>query len=88
MKDHQKTPERDWRQYPIHAELLSNRERYQAMRDRCLQTCRELDTILRTGPAEQRPIAQSVLNAYGYGLELLEEAIRARDAILQNNEAS
>jgi hypothetical protein len=84
LKDHPKADETDWRQYPIHAELLTNRERYQALRDRCLDTCSELDTILRNGPPERRQLAQSVLNAYGYGLALLEEAIRARDEALQD----
>jgi hypothetical protein len=85
LKDETDLRAPDWRQYPIHAELLTNRERFQALRDRCLRTCAALDAVLRTGPTEQRQLAQSVLNAYGYALALLDDAIRARDEVLQND---
>ena len=77
----------NWRNYPIFAELITDQARYQEMRDRCLGRCRLLDQTLEAGTAEQRDVAQQTLNAIGYALAILDEAVQKRDEIVQQEEA-
>lgn len=78
----------DWRQYPLYEELLTRRDRYQTIRDRCLRTCQQADALLGSGSPEERSLAQRTLNAFGYALGFLDQAIQARDAVLQERGAT
>lgn len=78
----------DWRQYPVYEELLTNRDRYLTIRDRCLRTCQQVGAVLATGSSEDKSLAQRTLNAYGYALDFLDQAIQARDAVLQEDSAN
>jgi len=82
------SPEQEnWRNYPIFAELITDQTRYQEMRDRCLGRCRLLDQTLKTGNTEQREVAQHTLNAIGYALAILDEAVQKRGEIVHQEEA-
>lgn len=71
------------RDYPILRELLTDQEKYQALRDQCLRTCKQLDELVRTGSPQVRETAQTTLNAYGHALGFLDEALQARDEVLE-----
>lgn len=72
----------EWQQYPIFTELLTDHDKYTAMREKCLKSCEKLDAAIKSG-GPGRAAAQDSLNAYGFALGLLEEALRKRDELME-----
>ena len=70
----------EWQQYPIFTELLTDHEKYAELREKCLKSCEELDQVIKSG-GSNREAAQDSLNAFGFALGLLEEAIQKRDEL-------
>ena len=77
----------NWRNYPIFAELITDRARYEEMRGQCLSRCRSLDETIQSGDPGQREMAQQTLNTLGFALGLLDEAIAKRDEIIEQEDA-
>ncbi len=75
----------EWQQYPVFQELMTDYDKYVDLRNKCANTCRELDRVLKNGSSEEKEAAQKSINAYGYALGLLDEAIQARDRIVEEH---
>ena len=72
----------EWQQYPIFTELLTDHEKYADLREKCLKSCQELDEVIKSG-GPNREAAQDSLNAFGFALGLLDEAIKKRDEMTE-----
>ncbi len=75
----------DWQQYPVFTELLSDYDSYMDLRNKCVKTCKQLEQVLQSGSPDEKEMAQKSINAYGHALGLLEEAIKARDKIVESH---
>ena len=75
----------EWQQYPTFQELMSDYDKYMDLRNKCVKTCKALDGVLQSGSPDEKDAAQKSINAYGYALGLLDEAIKARDKIIEEH---
>lgn len=69
-----------WRSFPALENLLEQER--PPLLDKIKATCRQLDTILKSGSAPEKARAQDAITAYGRALELYQDLVRRRDEIL------
>ena len=69
-----------WRSFPA-LESLLEQERPPLL-DRIKATCRQLDSILKSGSPQEKARAQDAMTAYGRALELYQDLVSRRDEIL------
>jgi hypothetical protein len=87
MAQEEKGTLEEWQQYPVFTEMLTKHDKFVELRGLCLKSCQQLDRIVQSGKPEEKEAAQKVLNAYGYALSLLDEAIAARDKVVAQQSA-
>ena|SRR5215472_5934677 len=70
----------NWRAFPALAHLLEQER--PPLLDRIKTTCGQLDTILKSGSPPEKARARIAMTAYGRALELYQDIVSRRDAIL------
>ena len=70
--------EKLWRHFP-QVERTFEPGQLTATLERIEHTCRQLDTVIKTGTAEEKTRAQAAMTAYGRTLELLRQLSDIRE---------
>ena len=70
--------EKLWRRFP-HVEHTFEPGQLTVTLQKIERTCRQLDSVLKTGSAQEKARAQMAMTAYGRTLELLKQLSEARE---------
>ena len=70
--------EKPWRHFP-QVERTFDSSQMTATLQKIEQTCRQLDSVLKTGTAEEKARAQMAMTAFGRTLELLKQLSDIRE---------
>ena len=71
--------EKYWRQFP-QFEKIFDAGQLPATLEKIQNTCKQLDSVLQKGTAEEKVRAQAAMTAYGRALELLKQVGEMRES--------
>ena len=71
--------EKYWRHFPQFEKMFDSGE-LPATLEKIQKTCKQLDSVLQTGTAEEKARAQAAMTAYGRALELLNQVAEMRES--------
>jgi hypothetical protein len=68
----------DWRHFPQFEKIFDSGQ-MPAILEKIQRTCKQLDTVIKTGTAEEKARAQLAMTAYGRALELFKQLAELRE---------
>lgn len=74
----------DWRRFPQFEKMFDSGQ-LPAMLEKIQSTCKQLDTFVQTGTAEEKARAQAAMTAYGRALELLKQLSEMKESSNRNS---